>query len=385
MASRRISKRCFGGATASLQRTPLYDYHVANGGKMVDFGGWDMPLQYKSLSIMESTIHTRKAASVFDVSHMGQLRFWGDDRETFIQSLIVGSVKALKPNQTRYSLFTNENGGVIDDTVVTRRKDHMYVVINAGRLDVDIPYLKEKLADSKMNVEMEIVSDRCLVAFQGPQAVQVLQKHTPFDLSNLGFFYVADAEIDGVPCQVSRSGYTGEDGFEVSVPTSSVVSFCDALLSHQEVELAGLGARDALRLEAGLCLYGHDLDETTTPVEADLLWTMSKARREKGGFPGADVVKRQLAEGVTRKRFGLIGEKVPFRDHTQILGDNGDVIGEVCSGSYSPCLKKPIGMAYLPPDYCVEGKKVTGVVRNKKIPLTVTKMPFVKKGYYKAE
>jgi len=350
---------------------------------MVDFGGWDMPVQYKDLSIAQSTVHTRTHASIFDVSHMGQLKFWGKDREAFVQSLIVGSVKALKPNQTRYSLFTNENGGVIDDTVVTRRDDHVFVVINAGRLDVDLPYLREKLAQSKMDVSMDFIDDHCLVAFQGPSAVNILQKHTDYDLSSLEFFYMANMEVGGIPCQVSRSGYTGEDGFEIAVPTAQTTGFCDLLLGYDEVKLAGLGARDSLRLEAGLCLYGHDLDETTTPVEADLLWTMGKARREKGGFPGHTIIKKQIEEGVSRKRVGLIGEKVPFRDHAELLGDNGERIGEVCSGSFSPCLKKPIGMAYLQSDYCVTGKNIHAVVRGKKVPVQVTTMPFVKKGYFK--
>lgn len=259
----------------------------------------------------------------------------------------------------------------------------MYVVVNAGRVDVDLPYFRQKIAESGKDVSMEVIEDRSLIAFQGPQAAAVLQRHTPYDLSTLEFFYVADAAVEGIECQVSRSGYTGEDGFEVSVPTSSVVDFCNILLSNPEAKLAGLGARDALRLEAGLSLYGHDLDETTTPVEADLLWTMSKKRREQGGFPGHAVIAKQLAEGVTRKRAGFVGEKIPVRDHSKLVGDDGEEIGEVCSGSYSPCLQKPIGMAYIKPEYCVPGKVITAIVRNKKVPVTVTKMPFVKKGYFK--
>jgi len=374
------SSRFFGTAT-TLKSTKLLGYHEKHGGKLVDFGGWNMPVQYKDLSIKESTIHTRTDASIFDVSHMGQLKFWGDDREKFLQSLICGSVKALKTDQTRYSLFMNEQGGVIDDTVVTRRKDHLFVVINAGRLDVDIPYLQGKLADSNMDVKMEIISDHELLAFQGPKAVSVLQKHTPYDLSKLGFFYMANMDIDGIPCQVSRSGYTGEDGFEISIPTPQIENMCDLLLHHDEVKLAGLGARDALRLEAGLCLYGHDLDETTTPVEADLMWTVGK-RKTKGGFPGFDVVKRQLENGITRKRFGLVGEKVPFRDGTEIFDDSGKKVGNVCSGSYSPCLQKPIGMAYLDPEVCEPGRVLQALVRKKNVPVTVTKMPFVQKGYF---
>lgn len=374
--------RFFGTASCTLKETKLFPYHQKNGGKLVDFGGWHMPVQYSDLTIAQSTIHTRTGASIFDVSHMGQLKFWGDDREKFIQSLICGSVKALKPDQTRYSLFMNEQGGVIDDTVVTRRKDHLFVVINAGRLDVDIPYLKNKMAESKMDVRMEKIEDHELIAFQGPKAVSVLQKHTPYDLSKLGFFYMANMDIDGVPCQVSRSGYTGEDGFEISIPGEKIEHMCDLLLDHDEVKLAGLGARDALRLEAGLCLYGHDLDETTTPVEADLMWTVGK-RRTKGGFPGFDVVKQQLENGITRKRFGLVGEKVPFRDGTEIYDDSGKKVGVVVSGSYSPCLKKPIGMAYLDPEVCEPGRVLQALVRKKNVPVTASKMPFVQKGYFK--
>jgi len=374
-----FQKRCFGDL--SLRRTALYDFHVAQGGKLVDFGGWDMPVRYNDMGIADSTVHTRQNASIFDVSHMAQLRFWGDDRVKFLESLIVGSVKALKPNQTRYSLFTNDQGGVIDDTVVTRREDHLYVVVNAGRADVDIPYISGKLAESKMNCEMEVVQGRQLIAFQGPKAVNVLQTKTSFDLSTLKFFYLADMDVDGIPCQVSRSGYTGEDGFEVSMPTEHVQQFVECLMAHDEVKMAGLGARDALRLEAGLTLYGHELDETTTPVEADLVWVLGK-RKERGGFPGFDVVKKQLAEGVTRKRIGLIGEKAPFRDGARVVNENGEDIGVVVSGSFSPCLKKPIGMAYLKPEYCIPGKIVNAVVRKKNLPVTVSAMPFVKKGYY---
>jgi len=375
--------RCFG-TPASLQQTNLFNYHKAHGGKMVDFGGWHMPVQYNDLSIAQSTVHTRTDASIFDVSHMGQLRFWGDDREKFLQGLICGSVKALKQDQTRYSLFMNDQGGVIDDTVVTRRKDHMFVVINAGRLDVDIPYLQGQIANSGMNVEMEIIKDHDLLAFQGPKAVTLLQKHTDYDLSKLGFFYVANMDIDGIPCQVSRSGYTGEDGFEISIPTANIEHMCDLLLSHDESKLAGLGARDALRLEAGLCLYGHELDETTSPVEADLMWTVGK-RKLKGGFPGFDVVKRQLMEGVTRQRIGLVGEKAPFRDGAEVYNEEGRKVGVVVSGSFSPCLKKPIGMAYIEPSSCQPGLVLNALVRKKKIPVTVTKFPFVQKGYFKTQ
>eukprot|EP00494_Astrolonche_serrata_P025607 UN25868 len=217
-----LGRRCF----SSLQKTALHQFHIDNQGKMVDFGGWDMPVEYKNLSIAQSTVHTRTHASLFDVSHMGQLRFTGGDREKFIQSIIIGSVKALKQDQTRYSMFTNDKGGVIDDTVVTRRKDHLYVVVNAGRKDVDLAYLNHKIKESGMDVKMEEIADHSLVAFQGPQAASLLQQSTDYKLNELQFFYVADMKINGIPCQVSRSGYTGEDGFEISVPTKQVIDLC---------------------------------------------------------------------------------------------------------------------------------------------------------------
>merc|ERR1719193_1231904 len=369
-------------SSEKLKTTPLHAFHIRHGGKMVPFGGWDMPVEYKSESIMVSTQHTRKGASLFDVSHMGQLRIWGDDRVEYTESIIAGSVNALKQDQTRYSLITNDKAGIIDDCVVTRRLDHIYMVINASRVEEDMVRLNEQLEAMRAagkDVSIETLDDQSLVAIQGPKASAAVQALTDKDLSELKFFYICDANILGIPCQVSRSGYTGEDGFEIAVTSSGVEKLCEALLEQPDVKLAGLGARDALRLEAGLCLYGNDLDETTTPVEADLMWTISKKRRNEGVYPGCEVVREQLSDSaaVTRKRVGLVGGKGPVpRAHMPVYRD-GEMVGEVTSGGFSPCLQLPIAMAYVHPKCSKPGTELQVQVRKKMMPATVSKLPFV--------
>jgi len=361
---------------------------------MVDFAGWLMPVQYKDLGIQESTIHTRQSASIFDVSHMGQLHFYGKNRIDFLEYLVISQLKPLKCCQVKYSLMCNNNGGVIDDLVLANREDKNlhYVVINAGRVKEDLQHMKEQLKKMKKeknwDVDMEVITKNSLIAYQGPKAVQVMQRLIPnYNFKDLNFFYLTDLNICGIPCQVSRSGYTGEDGFEIAVPNEKTKELTEILLNEPESRLAGLGARDSLRLEAGLCLYGNDLTETITPIEADLLWTMSKTRRTSGHFIGCEIIRNQIEHGVKRQRIGLIGEKgVIPRSHMKIMNNENKEIGEVSSGGFSPCLQKPIAMGYVEKKYCEKDTTLKVEIRKDKIvSVKVTPLPFVQKGYYKNE
>jgi len=387
----RHSKRFFGTTDSQLKRTKLCDFHKANGGKMVDFAGFYMPVQYSDLSIQESTLHTRQNASIFDVSHMGQLRFYGSDRVEFLEHILVGSVKPLKSNQVKYSLMCNPNGGIIDDLVFANidKDDYHYMVINAGRITEDLAHINTQLSSFQSkgkDVRYDFIDTDALIAFQGKTAVDIMSKLVPdFDFNELKFFYLTHMQVQGIPVQVSRTGYTGEDGFEIAVSNERVQEFVELLLNQEGVKLAGLGARDSLRLEAGLCLYGNDIDETTTPVEADLLWTMSKKRKESGEFVGSQVIRDQIANGVKRKRVGLIGEKgLTPRGHMKILDEDDNEIGEVTSGSFSPCLQLPIAMGYVPPEQSEldTGLKVE-IRKNKAVDVKVCSLPFVPKGYFK--
>jgi len=382
------SIRKFGSAQ-ELKKTPLHSFHKNNGGKMVPFGGWDMPVEYSNLSIMASTQHTRKGASLFDVSHMGQLKVHGNDRVEFMERVVVGSVTALKPNQTRYTMMTNDEAGIIDDCVVTKRDDHLYMVINASRIEPDMLHMNAMLETMKgqgKDVRIETMfDDRSLVALQGPKAAEALQKLTGTDLSALKFFYMCDADIGGISCQISRSGYTGEDGFEIGCAADQVEKLATILVEQENVELAGLGARDALRLEAGLCLYGNDLNEQTTPVEANLMWTISKKRLATAEFPGVEIIRDQAENPfvVKRKRIGLIGaDKGPVPRQGMAVVNRGKQVGVVTSGCFSPCLQKPIAMAYVNPTMGCAENNLEVAVRKKMVQMVVTPLPFLKKGYY---
>uniref|UniRef100_A0A3Q2XNF7 Aminomethyltransferase n=1 Tax=Hippocampus comes TaxID=109280 RepID=A0A3Q2XNF7_HIPCM len=343
---------------AALKKTPLFDFHRAHGGKMVEFAGWSMPVQYKD-SHISSHMHTREHCAIFDVSHMLQ-----------------GTL----------SLFTNNKGGIIDDLIVTKTdQGYLYVVSNAGCADKDSAHMKARLAEFKASgsdVDLEFL-DEALIAVQGPSMSQVLQEGLKEDLSKLPFMTSALATVFGIPgCRVTRCGYTGEDGVEISVPESRVVELTERLLAHNEVRLAGLGARDSLRLEAGLCLYGNDIDESTTPVEATLVWTIGKRRRQAKDFPGADIIVPQIKAKTTRKRVGLVSTGPPVRQHTPILSPDGKVIGEVTSGCPSPCLKKNVAMGYVDAAFAKNGTAIQVEVRKKAVAATVCKMPFVPTNYY---
>ncbi|XP_071471821.1 aminomethyltransferase, mitochondrial isoform X2 [Marmota flaviventris] len=352
---------------------------------MVAFAGWSLPIQYQE-SHIESHLHTRRHCSLFDVSHMLQTKIFGCDRVKLMESLVVGDIAELRPNQGTLSLFTNEAGGILDDLIVTNTSEgHLYVVSNAGCWDKDLALMQDKVRELKnrgSDVGLEIV-DNALLALQGPTAAQVLQAGVADDLRKLPFMTSAVMKVFGVSgCRVTRCGYTGEDGVEISVPASGAVHLATALLENPEVKLAGLAARDSLRLEAGLCLYGNDIDEHTTPVEGSLGWTLGKRRRAAMDFPGAKVIIPQLKGEVQRKRVGLMCEGAPMRAHNPILSTEGIMIGTVTSGCPSPCLKKNVAMGYVPFKYSQPGTQLLVEVRRKQQMAVVSKMPFVPTNYY---
>jgi len=357
---------------------------------MVPFCGWDMPVQYRE-SIIDSHIHTRAHAGLFDVSHMGQLRLHGQDRVEFLESLVVGDIKGLSTNQARLSLFTNEQGGIKDDTVITKGEKWLYVVVNAGCAEKDLAHISEHLASYKnrgKDVSLEVLSPHfSLVALQGPEAAAVLGEHIDGgsqSLRSLAFMSGIDTRFDSVPVRVTRCGYTGEDGFEISVPTNDAVKLWKTLLQHKDkVMPVGLAARDTLRLEAGLCLYGNDITEETSPVEAGLTWTIGKRRREEGGFLGSNTILKQIKEGASRKRVGFILSEGIARAHAPVHNDKGEQVGEVTSGGYGPSLKQAIGMAYVPTALAKNGTPIQVLVRKKLYPATVAPMPFHPSNYYK--
>ncbi len=365
---------------SDLKRTPLYDLHLSHGAKMVPFAGYEMPVQY-SAGVMKEHLHTREAAGLFDVSHMGQVLLRpksGDvaDAALALERLVPVSILALAEGRQRYALFTNDEGGILDDLMVANRGDHLFLVVNAACKDADIAHLQAHLSDT---CEIEPITDRALLALQGPTAEGALAKLVP-GVAEMRFMDVGVFDWDGAQLWVSRSGYTGEDGYEISVPNNSVVQFGEALLAIESVAPIGLGARDALRLEAGLCLYGSDIDTTTSPIEADLAWAIQKARRlggeREGGFPGAARILNELENGTSRRRVGLLPEgRAPMRAGTEIFA--GDLkVGEVTSGAFGPTLGGPMSMGYVSSDYAKVGTALEGDVRGKRHAVAVAAMPF---------
>ncbi len=368
----------------ALLTTPLHALHVDAGAKMVPFAGYDMPVQYK-LGVKKEHLHTRELAGLFDVSHMGQLRLKGEGAAQFLESLVPVDIVDLPVGNQRYAFFTNEQGGIMDDLMVANLGDHLFIVVNAACKTQDIAHIQQHLP---AQLELEVVQDRALLAIQGPHAANVLSRLNSA-VSDMVFMDVARIELLGAECIVSRSGYTGEDGFEISVPSDKAEELAQQLLAQTEVEWIGLGARDSLRLECGLCLYGHDLDPTTTPVEASLLWGIQKVRRvggeRAGGFPGADIILSQIeTKNVGRKRVGLVGEtKAPVREGTELFNADGQKIGVVTSGTAGPTASVPVSMAYLSVEYAELGTSVLAEVRGKMLAMTVAKMPFVPQRYYR--
>ncbi|USD68063.1 glycine cleavage system aminomethyltransferase GcvT [Vibrio sp. SCSIO 43136] len=367
-----------------LLTTPLHTLHVEAGAKMVPFAGYDMPVQY-ALGVKKEHLHTRDAAGLFDVSHMGQLKLHGADAAKALEALVPVDIIDLPVGTQRYAFFTNENGGIMDDLMVANFGEYLFVVVNAACKAQDIAHLKANLPES---VELELVEDRALLALQGPKAVDVLSQLNPA-VSDMVFMDAREIELLGETCLVSRSGYTGEDGFEISVSATNAPSLAKALLEFEQVEWIGLGARDSLRLECGLCLYGHDLDTETTPVESSLLWGISKVRRNGGervgGFPGADIILEQIeTKNVARKRIGLVGQtKAPVREGAKLFDASNNEIGVVTSGTAGPNAGKPVSMGYVTPEFAAIGTEVYAEVRGKMLAMTVEKMPFVPQRYYR--
>lgn len=362
-----------------LLQTALYDLHVELGAKMVPFASYAMPVQYP-LGVKGEHLHTRAKAGLFDVSHMGQVRLTGENRVAELEKLVPGDIAILKPGRTRYSAFTQDDGTILDDLMITNAGDSLFLVINAACKDDDIVHMRANLGDG---VSLEEIDDRALLALQGPDAAKVLARFAPA-VADLKFMSFAEIEIAGSPCFVTRSGYTGEDGFEISVPNADAEALARKLLAEEEVEAIGLGARDSLRLEAGLCLYGNDIDTTTTPVEGDLNWIINKRRRAEGGFKGADVILDQLENGADRKRVGIKPEgKAPAREHTQILNSDGEEIGEITSGGFGPTVDGPIAMGYVAIEFSEPGTKIDLMVRGKARPAEVVELPFAPHRYFR--
>jgi len=368
---------------SQLQRTPLYDLHCALGGRMVPFAGYEMPVQYPA-GILKEHAQTRERAGLFDVSHMGQLRLRGAGAAAALESLVPIDVVDLPVGQQRYALFTNDAGGILDDFMVTNAGDHLFVVVNAACKAADTAHLRAHLG---ADCALEELTDRALLALQGPAAAAVMTRLAPA-VAELVFMTGAEVEIDGAACFVTRSGYTGEDGFEISVPAGRAEALARRLLAEDAVEAVGLGARDSLRLEAGLCLYGHDIDTETTPVEAGLTWALSKARRaggaRPGGYPGAEVILRQLAEGVRRRRVGLRpGGRIPVRDGAVLQDADGRAVGRVTSGGFGPSVGGPVAMGYVETALAKPGTRLVATVRGKPQDIEVVRLPFVAPNYHR--
>ena len=366
-----------------LERTPLHALHVELGAKMVPFAGYEMPVSYPAGIVAEHR-QCRDAAALFDVSHMGQLRLVGADAAAALESLVPVDVVGLAEGKQRYALFTNDAGGILDDLMVTRRAEHLFLVVNAGCKVADIDHLRAEIG---RRCAIEPMPEHALLALQGPAAGAVMERLAP-SLATLTFMSGAAAKIAGIDVFATRSGYTGEDGFEISVAGESADALARALLDAPEVKPAGLGARDTLRLEAGLCLYGHDIDTTTTPIEAALGWAIQKVRRpggaRAGGYPGAATIEKQLASGTARKRVGLLGlDRAPVREGAAVVDDGGGAIGRVTSGTVGPSVGKPVALAYVPSALAAVGTPLDADLRGKRQPMQVATLPFMPHRYFR--
>ncbi|CCU76835.1 hypothetical protein BGHDH14_bgh00167 [Blumeria hordei DH14] len=405
-----IISRNASSDTKTLAKTPLYDFHVTHGGKMVGFGGYHMPVQYSSLSISESHHFTRTHASLFDVSHMVQHIFSGPGATSFLERITPSDITGLDVSRAGLStILKPKTGGIIDDTIISKLDvDNFYMVTNAGCREKDLIYLREELdafaKEGEPEVNWNVMEGYGLIALQGPLSQDILSSvldpAKTVNLVDMHFGQCKHMQIHllngstSSPLIVTRGGYTGEDGFEISIPPQEVVEVTNTLLHRstpEKLQLAGLAARDSLRLEAGMCLYGHDLDENTTPVEAGLSWVIGKSRRSSGGFHGSEVILPQLTPrskggmGVQRRRIGLIIEGVPAREGAEIVNANGDKIGQITSGCPSPTLGKNIAMGYIKDKFHKPGTEVDVIVRGKKRKAQVTKMPFVTTNYWKGK
>ena len=374
--------------TEGVLRTPLFDLHLAHGGKMVPFAGYELPVQYAA-GVLKEHVHTRQAAGLFDVSHMGQVELRaksGDQADVALalERLVPADVVNIAPNRQRYAVFTDPSGGILDDLMIANLGDRYYLVVNAACKVADIAHLRQSLGDVCEVVEHP---DRALLALQGPLAETVLAKLGD-GVAGMAFMEIRELDLAGVRCTVSRSGYTGEDGFEIGMPGEAAVALTQAILAAGDVALVGLAARDSLRLEAGLCLYGNDLTTITSPIEAALEWSIQKSRRpggaRAGGYPGADRIERELADGAARRRVGLRPDgRAPVRAETALFEspDAQTPVGIVTSGGFGPTVAAPVAMAYVPTAFAATGTVLYADVRGARLPVTVSDMPFVQKTY----
>ena len=362
-----------------MKKTPLYDLHLQHGARFTDFAGYAMPLQY-GRGIIAEHLHVRNGAGLFDVSHMGQLRLSGHNVEQALEGLVTGDISALEPYRQCYTLLTNKRGGIIDDLMVTRAPDYLFMVVNASCRDTDYAYLKQALGPEHVP---EVLSDRALLALQGPLAATALGKLAP-QCRTMPFLGALETELEGIPVFINRCGYTGEDGFEISVPGTHAAQLADALLQQREVQPVGLGARDSLRLEAGLCLYGHDIDTATTPAEAGLTWVIAKKYRDgrvPARFPGAGSIL-QTTPGNMRCGFRVQG-KAPVRAGATVLDNHGQAVGRITSGGFGPSVGAPVAMGYVPREHAVPGTGLQVEIRGRRHSLRVAELPFIKHRYYR--
>jgi aminomethyltransferase len=358
-----------------LRTTPLDELHRRLGARMVRFAGYAMPVQYPA-GVMAEHLHCRAQAALFDVSHMGQISLTGPDVATALETLVPGDMLGIKPGRQRYTVFLDEAGGILDDLMVANHGDRLLLVVNASRKQADADHLASRIPTISAETH-----DRALLALQGPAAVAVMARLSP-EAAALPFMGVATLQVAGAEVWISRSGYTGEDGFEISVPAADAIAFAERLLAEPEVAPAGLGARDSLRLEAGLCLYGNDIDELTTPVEAGLTWTIAKRRRESWDFPGAVPIRDQLTHGPTRLRVGIRPDgRAPARADTVIASLDGTAAGNVTSGGFGPTVGGPVAMGYVRRDLATIGQALDLLVRGKPLSAQVAALPFVPHRY----
>ncbi len=360
--------------------TPLHDLHLETGARMLPFAGYSMPMQFEG--VKAEHLHTRSAAGLFDVSHMGQILVEGPEAVQQLEKLIPADLQDLPINRQRYGLLTNTSGGILDDLMICRWEEQLfYLVVNAACKATDLAWLEANLE----GVDITVLEDRALLALQGPASEEIMAALAA-DVSSLSFMQGTQASILDAQCYITRSGYTGEDGFEISMPADKANNIARALLANYDIKPVGLGARDTLRLEAGLCLYGHDMNTGTTPVSAGLEWSISKARRtggaREGGFPGADIILEQMEKGTKQKRAGLKGEgKAPVREGAELVNCEGQPVGSVTSGGFAPSLNGPVAMGYVDSPLAEPGTSLRAMVRGKPLPVTVTPLPFIQTGY----
>lgn len=364
---------------STLLTTPLDALHRELGAEMAPFAGYDMPVRYP-LGVLKEHEHTRAKAGLFDVSHMGQALLRGTDAVKAIEALIPGDIEGLAGDGVRYTVLTNDNGGIIDDLMVSKLDGDLFLVVNAACKEQDIAHVSAGIGGQ---ATLEVIEDRALIALQGPAASEVLARFIPA-ARHMNFMTIARLRWGEIECIVSRSGYTGEDGYEISIPAENAEEVTRLLLGEAEVEACGLGARDSLRLEAGLCLYGNDIDQETTPVEAGLTWIIGKRRREEKGFPGADIIVRQIADKPDRRRVGILPDgRAPARAGTKITDAGGNVVGIVTSGGFGPSAGGPVAMGYVPIALAAPGTEIGLLVRGKTMSAKTAKMPIVQHNYYK--